>query len=52
MSNWSAKEQIPILKTIGGVNCTIGVPYMQCFAEKWPSLTACIFFINYHKSKS
>ena len=52
MFNWSAKEQLPILKTVGGLIHTMMVPYMQYFAKKWPSSKAGILFsINYQKKK-
>lgn len=46
---WSASQQLYIFKTVWGVTRTIGVPYMQYSAWKWPSSTAGVYFINNQK---
>lgn len=52
MYKWSAKQQFPNFKTVGGVIYTIGVPYMQYNVKKWVSSTGGVFCINHQKSKS
>lgn len=53
MYTWSAKEPTSILKTIGGVICTIRVPFMQYYANKWLGSKSGIFScINFQKVNS
>lgn len=49
---WSAKQQLLLLKAVGGVIHTIGVPWMHYYAKKLQCPTACNFQKNYQKSKS
>lgn len=48
MSNSSSKHQRPILKTVGGVNCTIGVHYKQYSTGKKPSKQLAFFHMHMH----
>lgn len=33
MYKWSAKLKLVILKTVGGITLTVGIPYMQYYAK-------------------
>lgn len=46
MYKWSAKQQFPNFKTVGGVICTIGVPFLQ--PPTWPSAHHFYYFNNWN----